>query len=90
MNAENLVQIELFGVSSTRTKDTRLAAPNGGYARAASGSSHAARSRATPQVPSLPTTRRRATVAPLSHHDHGSGATTAPDPMTRVPGEPAK
>jgi hypothetical protein len=34
MNAENPVQIDLFGVSATRTKDTRLAEPIGGYARA--------------------------------------------------------
>ena len=31
MNAENPVQIDLFGVSVTRTKDTRLAAHSGGY-----------------------------------------------------------
>ena len=30
MNAENPVQIDLFGVSATRTKDTRLAEPTGG------------------------------------------------------------
>jgi hypothetical protein len=29
MNAENPVQIDLFGVSATRTKDTRLAAQSG-------------------------------------------------------------
>jgi hypothetical protein len=34
MNAENPVQTDLFGVSATRTKDTRLAAPIGGYVRA--------------------------------------------------------
>ena len=33
MNAENPVQIDLFGVSATRTKDTRLA-EHIGYARA--------------------------------------------------------
>jgi hypothetical protein len=33
MNAENPVQIDLFGVSATRTKDTRLAEHIGGYAR---------------------------------------------------------
>lgn len=32
MNAENPVQIDLFGVSATRTKDTRLA-EHSGYAR---------------------------------------------------------
>ena len=31
MNAENPVQIDLFGVSATRTKDTRLAEHIGGY-----------------------------------------------------------
>jgi hypothetical protein len=30
MNAENPVQIDLFGVSATRTKDTRLAEHIGG------------------------------------------------------------
>jgi len=30
MNAENPVQTDLFGVSATRTKDTRLAEHNGG------------------------------------------------------------
>jgi len=30
MNAENPVQIDLFGVSATRTKDTRLAERIGG------------------------------------------------------------
>jgi len=34
MNAENPVQIDLFGVSATRTKDTRLAEHIGGYSRA--------------------------------------------------------
>ena len=33
MNAENPVQIDLFGVSATRTKDTRLAEHIGGDAR---------------------------------------------------------
>ncbi len=33
MNAENLVQIDLFGVSPTGTKDTRLDEPIGGYLR---------------------------------------------------------
>jgi hypothetical protein len=33
MNAENPVQIDLFGVSATRTKDTRLAAHSGGTVR---------------------------------------------------------
>jgi hypothetical protein len=33
MNAENPVQIDLFGVSATRTKDTRLAEHIGGSAR---------------------------------------------------------
>ena len=33
MNAENPVQIDLFGVSATRTKDTRLAEHIGGTAR---------------------------------------------------------
>jgi hypothetical protein len=33
MNAENPVQIDLFGVSATGTKDTRLAEQSGGYAR---------------------------------------------------------
>lgn len=33
MNAENPVQIDLFGVSATRTKDTRLAEHIGGFAR---------------------------------------------------------
>jgi hypothetical protein len=36
MNAENPVQIDLFGVSATRTKDTRLAEHIGGYVRAPS------------------------------------------------------
>jgi hypothetical protein len=36
MNAENPVQIDQFGVSATRTKDTRLAEHTGGYARAIS------------------------------------------------------
>ena len=31
MNAENPVQIDLFGVSATGTKDTRLAEHIGGY-----------------------------------------------------------
>lgn len=31
MNAENPVQIDLFGVSATRTKDTRLAEHIGDY-----------------------------------------------------------
>jgi hypothetical protein len=31
MNAENPVQTDLFGVSATRTKDTRLDDHNGGY-----------------------------------------------------------
>ena len=31
MNAENPVQIDLSGVSATRTKDTKLAEHNGGY-----------------------------------------------------------
>ena len=35
MNAENPVQIDLFGVSATRTKDTRLA-EHIGYFRLAS------------------------------------------------------
>ena len=34
MNAENPVQIDLFGVSATRTKDTRLAEHIGGSGRA--------------------------------------------------------
>ena len=34
MNAENPVQIDLFGVSATHTKDTRLAEHIGGYVRA--------------------------------------------------------
>ena len=33
MNAENPVQIDLFGVSATRTKDTRLAEHIGGSLR---------------------------------------------------------
>ena len=33
MNAGNPVQIDLFGVSATRTKDTRLAEHIGGYVR---------------------------------------------------------
>jgi hypothetical protein len=33
MNAENPVQIDLFGVSATRTKDTRLAEHTGGSLR---------------------------------------------------------
>jgi hypothetical protein len=32
MNAENPVQIDLFGVAATRTKDTRLAEHIGGSA----------------------------------------------------------
>jgi hypothetical protein len=31
MTAENPVQIDLFGVSATPTKDTRLAEHSGGY-----------------------------------------------------------
>ncbi len=31
MNAENPLQIDLFGVSATRTKDTRLPEHIGGY-----------------------------------------------------------
>ena len=37
MNAENPVQIDLFGVSATRTKDTRLVDQNGGTVRCRSG-----------------------------------------------------
>jgi hypothetical protein len=37
MNAENPVQIDLFGVSATRTKDTRLAEHIGGDVCALSG-----------------------------------------------------
>ncbi|MCW2933543.1 MAG: hypothetical protein JWM19_4505 [Actinomycetia bacterium] len=33
MNAENPVQINLFGVSATHTKDARLAEHIGGYMR---------------------------------------------------------
>ena len=33
MNAENPVQIDLFGVSATRTKDTRLTKHSGGTVR---------------------------------------------------------
>jgi hypothetical protein len=39
MNAENPVQIDLFGVSATRTKDTRLAEHIGGYFAAISSTS---------------------------------------------------
>jgi hypothetical protein len=37
MNAENPVQIDLFGVSATRIKDTRLAEHIGGTGRALPG-----------------------------------------------------
>ena len=37
MNAENPVQIDLFGVSATRTKDTRLAEHIGGSVRTGGG-----------------------------------------------------
>ena len=41
MNAENPVQIDLFGVSATRTKDTRLAEQIGGSrASSLTGASH--------------------------------------------------
>jgi hypothetical protein len=42
MNAENPVQIDLFGVSATRTKDTRLAEHIGGYSRVSASASSVA------------------------------------------------
>jgi hypothetical protein len=46
MNAENPVQIDLFGVSATRTKDTRLAAHIGGSGAARTSSAATVRDQA--------------------------------------------
>jgi hypothetical protein len=45
MNAENPVQIDPFGVSATRTKDTRLADSNGGFGTVRLATLHSGRQR---------------------------------------------
>ena len=89
MNAENPVQIDLFGVSVTRTKDTRLAAHSGGDARGVGalpicGACHVPLVRSRDLTPA----RCQLTPAILPMRDRfqpGRLSTAAPDSLVSAP-----